>query len=69
MAPQTSAGFKVTHTPYSRLAVSLKSAQQSIESKRREADGPKKRFFQANFRRHPRKRGVSGDVGVDLMLI
>jgi hypothetical protein len=45
MAPQASAGFKVTHTPYSRLAVSLKSAQQSIESKRNGLMGQKKGFF------------------------
>src|SRR5258707_6412034 len=48
MAPSFSAGFKVTHTPYSKLAVSLKSAQQSIPSKRWQADGLKKRFFHAN---------------------
>jgi hypothetical protein len=48
MAPHAGAGFQVTHTPYSTLA-SLKSAQQSIESIRGEADEPKKRFFQAKF--------------------
>jgi hypothetical protein len=47
MAPQGSAGLKVTHTPYSKQAVSLESAQQSIESKRCQASGRKKRFFQA----------------------
>jgi hypothetical protein len=67
MAPSVSAGFKVTHTPSSKLAISLKSAQQSIESKRTGADGPKKRFFQARFCWHPRKRAVSGDAGVDFM--
>ena len=36
VAPWIGAGFKVTHTPYSKLAVSLESAQPSIESKRRE---------------------------------
>src|ERR1700737_2628101 len=45
MAPSVGAGFKVTHTPYSELPVPLESAQQSIPSKRWQADGRKKRFF------------------------
>jgi hypothetical protein len=49
MAPHIAPGLRFTHTPYSRLAVSLKSAQQSIESKRGGTSRPKKRFFQANF--------------------
>jgi hypothetical protein len=69
MALHASAGFKVTHTPYSTLAVSLKSAQQSIGSMRGGADEPKKRFFQAKIGRHPRKHSVSGDLGVDLMKV
>jgi hypothetical protein len=69
MAPYASAGFKVTHTPYSTLAVSLKSAQQSIESIRGVAREPKKRFFQARNGRHPRKHTVSGDLGVDLVKV
>jgi hypothetical protein len=69
MAHSVSAGFKVTHTPSSKLAISLKSAQQSIESKRIAADGLKKRFFQARFCWHPRKRAVSGGAVVDLMRI
>src|SRR5258706_16368189 len=44
-APAASAGFKVTHTPYSKLDVSLKSAPQSIESKRAQALGWKNGFF------------------------
>jgi hypothetical protein len=64
-----SAGFKVTHTPYSTPAVSLKSAEQSIESIRGGADEPRKRFFQARNQRHPRKHVVSGDIGVDLMKV
>jgi hypothetical protein len=60
MAPSLSAGFKVTHTPSSKLAISLKSAQQSIESKRIAADGLKKRFFQAKFCWHPRKGPFPG---------
>src|SRR5665811_1943603 len=46
-APSVSAGFRMTHTPYSKLAVSLEGAQQSIESKRSPAVGLEKRFFQA----------------------
>src|SRR5712671_7308058 len=45
MAPSASAGFKVTHTPYSKPDVSLKSAPQSIESKRDQALGWKNGFF------------------------
>jgi hypothetical protein len=45
MAPQVSAGFKVTHTLDSSLAVSPKSAQQSIESNVMRAVGRKKGFF------------------------
>src|SRR5258706_1979096 len=48
MAPAASAGFKLTHTPYSKLDVSLKSAPQSIESKRFSGCRLEKRFFQAN---------------------
>jgi hypothetical protein len=59
----------MTHTPYSTPAVSLKSAQQSIESIRAGADEPKKRFFQAKTAKHPRKHAVSGDVVVDLMKV
>jgi hypothetical protein len=44
---EVSAGLKVTHTQCSKVAVSPKSAQQSIESKRRCPSGLKKRFFQA----------------------
>jgi hypothetical protein len=44
MAPLASAGLKVTHA-YSKLAVSLESAQQSIQSKRFEACDLKKGFF------------------------
>ena len=44
-APSASAGFKVTHTPYSKPDVLLKSAPQSIESKRAQALGWKNGFF------------------------
>jgi hypothetical protein len=49
MAPQVSAGFKLTHTLDSRLAVSPKSAQQSIESNVIRAVGRKKGFFRPIF--------------------
>jgi hypothetical protein len=49
MAPQVSAGFKMTHTLDSRLAVSPKSAQQSIESHVMRAVGRKKGFFRPIF--------------------
>jgi hypothetical protein len=64
MAPSVSAGFKVTHTPYSKLAVSLKSAQQSIPSKRAPAGGLKKRFFQARNEKRPRKQRFPGTPGL-----
>jgi hypothetical protein len=51
MAPLASAGVSSDSTPYSKLAVSLKSAQQSIQSKRLQAREPKKRFFQADRRK------------------
>jgi hypothetical protein len=60
MAPSSSAGFKVALTPYSKLAVSLESAQQSIEGKREEADGPEKRFFHAKVTKRPGKPVISG---------
>src|SRR5258706_1834241 len=58
MAPAASAGFKVTHSPYSKLDVSLKSAPQSIESKRFSGCRLEKRFFQANGQ----NRVISGPV-------
>jgi len=48
MAPWVSAGFKVNSNADSKVAISLESAQPSIESKRSEPVGPEKRFFQAN---------------------
>src|SRR5258705_3982430 len=48
MAPAASAGFKVTHTPYSKLDVSLRSAPQSIESKQFSDFRLEKRLFQPN---------------------
>src|ERR1019366_977923 len=54
MAPSVGAGVvKVTHTPYSKLAISLKNSQQSIQSKRSWSSGPKKRFFQAKGKKVP----------------
>jgi hypothetical protein len=53
MALCSAPGFSVTHTLCSKLtlcskpAVSLKSAQQSIQSNCCKSDGLKKRFFQA----------------------
>jgi hypothetical protein len=56
MAPYASAGFKMTHTPYSTLAVSLKSAQPSTESIRGDTDEPKKGFF------GPKLRAIPGNI-------
>jgi hypothetical protein len=56
----SSAGLKVNHTPYWKLAVSPKSAQQSIQGKRALAGGPKKRFFQAKNEKRPRKQSFPG---------
>src|SRR6266403_3583737 len=58
MAPAASAGFKVTNSPYSKLDVSLRSAPQSIESKRFSGCRLEKRFFQANGQ----NRVISGPV-------
>jgi hypothetical protein len=61
MAPlSVSAGFKVTHTPYSKLAVSLESAQQSIPSKRLQPSGPKNGFLRPNPKSIPENEPVSG---------
>jgi hypothetical protein len=53
MAPAASAGFKLTHTPYWKLTLSLKSARQSIQGKRFSALGLEKRFFQATGKNVP----------------
>jgi hypothetical protein len=53
MAPSVSAGFRSTHTLYSKLAVSLESAQQSIESKRGVLVGRKKGFFRPTSKKVP----------------
>jgi hypothetical protein len=69
MAPLAGAGFRVSHTPYSKLAVSLQSAQQSTEGKRDEADGLKKRFFHAKVTKRPGKHVLSGTRVVFLMKV
>jgi hypothetical protein len=69
MAPLSGAGFKVSHTPYSKLAVSLESAQQSIEGKRDEAVGLKKRFFHAKVTKRPGKQVLSGTRVAFLMKV
>jgi hypothetical protein len=60
MAPLAAPGLRFTHTPYSRLAVSLKSAQQSIESKRGGLLGRKKGFFRPIFKDIPGNRPFPG---------
>jgi hypothetical protein len=69
MAPLAGAGFKVSHTPYSKLAVSLESAQQSIEGKRDEAVGLEKRFFHAKVTKRPGKHLISGTPIAFLMKV
>jgi hypothetical protein len=67
MASLRGAGFRVTHTPSWQLAVSLKSAQQSIQSKRSGVVGRKKRFFQAFGEMRPGKPCVFRDGSAVLM--
>jgi hypothetical protein len=69
MTPLSGAGFKVAHTPYSKLTVSQRSAQRSIEGKRGEADGLEKRFFHAKFTKRPGKHLLSGTRVVILMKV
>jgi hypothetical protein len=52
-APHVGAGFKVTHTLYPELTVSLESAQQSIQSKRSQNLGLKNGFFRPKIQRVP----------------
>src|ERR1700731_3205137 len=49
-------------TPYSKLAVSPKGARRSIQSKRAQAGGLKKRFFQAGSEKRPRKQRFPGTL-------
>jgi len=62
MAPAASAGFKLTHAPYWKLTVLLKSARQSIQSKRFWAHGLEKRFFQATGKNVPENALFPGDA-------
>jgi hypothetical protein len=64
MASLRGAGFKVTHTPSWQLAVSLKSAQQSIQSKRSGVLGGKNGFFRPLAKCVPENRGFSGTAAL-----
>jgi hypothetical protein len=64
MASLSGAGFKMTHTPSWKLAVSLKSAQQSIQSKRLGVLGEKKGFFRPLGKCVPENRGFPGTAAL-----
>jgi hypothetical protein len=60
MAPSADAGFRVNSHAGFELAVSLKSAQQSIESKRCGLMGRKNGFFRPQPAYIPENRWFSG---------